>query len=284
MENGTIPAEIFPVDKTDPTVTTEGPKKDFPVERTLGIVGHLKTYARSRLWRYVNKEVPGMGPGSIGRDACLFFDLDSKRPTAFDIGTNTWAVWAGDGPPDCEPFETYAPETEKVAADETTTCVGDVKVPPAGSVQVTMGDGTRKWMAPKELQETIAKQVGTERAKEILDAVNEPSDTTRRVAVGPRPPVYSVRDTFQRIKELEHARSGFTTIPQKPLTPAQLHEFGIEIYRAGRALTATATKLNLTPWPSVSTMLQEMHFASNKLHARASELELEAVRKALDSK
>ena len=45
----TFPSEIFPEDKTDPTVKKQN---EMSIEDTLGIIGHVKRATRKRSWRY----------------------------------------------------------------------------------------------------------------------------------------------------------------------------------------------------------------------------------------
>jgi hypothetical protein len=93
----TLPTDIFPEDKIDPTVKKQN---EMSVEDTLGIIGHLRRATKNRsLWRYL--VVSGEEDGAA--HVRVTYDLPATAPVAHK--GQEWAVWAGEGAPSCPAFE-----------------------------------------------------------------------------------------------------------------------------------------------------------------------------------
>jgi hypothetical protein len=89
-----VPAELFPEDKVDPTVT---PGKRYPVENTLAVMSHVRSVTKNRKWLYL------MGADLDPKKIRDFYKLTE---TAWvDQQGDTWAVWSGGGDPEFPAFE-----------------------------------------------------------------------------------------------------------------------------------------------------------------------------------
>lgn len=97
-----LPEEIFPEDKIDPTAGTK--ENEYHVERTLGVVGHVRTIAKKRQWRYLVQE--GVRPAEAMQKIRDFYQLPESALVVYQ--GDTWAVWSGEGEPSSKAFE---PET-----------------------------------------------------------------------------------------------------------------------------------------------------------------------------
>jgi len=105
--------EIFPEDKTDPTVTG----KEFHVEQTLGVMAHVRVIAKKRKWQFLQidsadaettKKVTEVG-GEVSYIRS-FYQLPETAAVTHKDGV--WAVWSGEGEPTTEAFPEYAPVDE----------------------------------------------------------------------------------------------------------------------------------------------------------------------------
>jgi hypothetical protein len=95
----TFPQDIFPEDRIDPTAGTK--ETEYHVERTLGVIGHVRGIAKKRHWRYLRQE------GVPAREAFVkireFYELPENAPVV--CLKDDWAVWAGEGEPSGPAFE-----------------------------------------------------------------------------------------------------------------------------------------------------------------------------------
>jgi hypothetical protein len=103
--------EIFPEDKIDPTAGAK--EEQYPVERTLGAMGHIRTIAKKRKWQYLSltgenvtrQDITEAG-GEVSFIRKFFSQPDTAAVTHKD---GVWAVWSGDGEPTIEAFPEYMP-------------------------------------------------------------------------------------------------------------------------------------------------------------------------------
>jgi len=94
--------EIFPEDKLDPTAGTK--EQEYHVERTLGVIGHVRSIAKKRKWQYLKIEAVEAvaDPAAHVRS---FYKLPETAVVAHK--EDTWAVWSGEGEPTDEAFPEY---------------------------------------------------------------------------------------------------------------------------------------------------------------------------------
>jgi hypothetical protein len=109
MNNGTptIPAELFPVDKTDPT-TKSMKENEFPVEHTLEIMKHISVVTKERQtygWRYwkVPEHARFSTSESLAQAARETYGAKPDAPVR--QYKDTWAVWIQESSPEGDPFE-----------------------------------------------------------------------------------------------------------------------------------------------------------------------------------
>jgi len=96
--------EIFPEDKIDPTVE----HKEFHVEQTLGVMGHVRAIAKKRKWQYLNESEMPEG-ASISFIRKFYSQPETAAVTQKD---GVWAVWSGEGEPTDDAFPEYTPIDE----------------------------------------------------------------------------------------------------------------------------------------------------------------------------
>lgn len=116
---------IFPNDQPDPTIGDKEPT--YPVERTLGVIGHLSktTKARRQGWMYMRLVEAGpLGPDTSPISRVRKFFAEELKDRGLDANTASvvrspelslpdhenkitreWAIWGGTGEPDREAFE-----------------------------------------------------------------------------------------------------------------------------------------------------------------------------------
>ena len=97
--------EIFPEDKIDPTAGAK--EEQYPVERTLGVMGHVRAIAKKRKWQYLNESEMPEGSST----AVTFIRKFYKQPetAAVTHKDGIWAVWSGEGEPTDDAFPEYEP-------------------------------------------------------------------------------------------------------------------------------------------------------------------------------
>lgn len=98
-----FPEDIFPEDKKDPTAGAKEP--EYHVERTLGVMGHVRTIAKKRKWLFLQIEAGSTKAGEVSHIR-EFYKLPNA-PVTHQNGM--WAIWSGEGEPTVEAF----PETDE---------------------------------------------------------------------------------------------------------------------------------------------------------------------------
>jgi hypothetical protein len=105
--------EIFPEDKIDPTAGAK--EEQYPVERTLGTMGHIRTIAKKRKWQYLNEsEMPEGSSTAVSYIRKFYSQPETAAVTHKD---GVWAVWSDEGEPTTEAFPEYTAIDEGPGAE-----------------------------------------------------------------------------------------------------------------------------------------------------------------------
>jgi hypothetical protein len=162
---------IFPENTLDPTAGTK--EQEYHVERTLGVMGHIRGIARKRKWLFLQIGDEIDSKVSYIRD---FY----KLPTAPVTHKNgLWAIWSGDGEPTSEAFAEVGELDEMVAAAPPGTFM--VAIQEAADLKSTM-------------DEVAKRKAGTP----ILDAANETWAYTSNI------PEYVSDDPVGAFRKIRH--------------------------------------------------------------------------------
>jgi hypothetical protein len=106
--------EIFPEDKIDPTAGAK--EEQYPVERTLGVMGHVRVIAKKRKWQFLHESQMPEGSstpnGSSGAVTFIRKFYSQPETAAVTHKDGVWAVWSDEGEPTTEAFPEYTPVDE----------------------------------------------------------------------------------------------------------------------------------------------------------------------------
>jgi hypothetical protein len=267
----------------DPTTAHE--KKDFPVERTLGIVGHIRGVTRNRLWRYIKEEAllasdrnveTAISPGAAFYAVAVraFYAVDLAAPVEHQ--GDTWAVWTGTGEPDSPAFEPDEPAPEPGVSQVDMLATGfsvhgfaalnhDIVIlaedEPAPAPAATASPGASDSCGPPgptctKIFDPSARFWCADCGR-VFEPVATPAATKEsRVVQGP------------------------VTTPVRSATT--LHNLGLKLYRMAKELETEAGPSGSGPEWNLSPAIEALLKASDEIHAEAARLELKDLRKALD--
>jgi len=129
--DGVPEGELFPEEPTDPSE-----KVDYPVEKTVGVMGAIKQQTRKRAWRYL-KRPEGIRPEEMDTYIRGFYEVKETYASVIDHAGDMWAVWTSEEKPEYGAFE-------------------EKPVPSAGSEQVDETAKNADWkMYGKTLETTV---------------------------------------------------------------------------------------------------------------------------------
>jgi hypothetical protein len=274
------PHEVFPEDTLDPTVSGQ----KMSVEQTMGTVGYLRGITRKRSnWRFLVQNDPFPGSRAEGAEKIRkTYGLPETAPVR-NHGKE-WAVWAGKGEPDFEPFET--PDTVPAEAmagmqelvealPEVAKQIVDVFVPSPSPAISTPPVPARGWEYSSKAPLTAEALRERKQARADAPVVFSQSRKMAAIWVGEGDP--TSRAIFPDVPPI--VAQELVVDPEKPSLVADsdtpesaLHETGMQLYR-------------LSEDPVYSEPLRKFLLsASNAMHAEAAKITVAIAREQFGKK